>query len=241
MRLFQIFILFFSLVMAQSAVAVSNRILWIPDIKGMQEDVCRFEMQDLVTAIRQSNDSAGERFSLSFGGACGIYESDQIRFEAGMDWIESHDFSVQSLSDALFGQFQIQFFDIDRRHWGLALGAYDIGFKSGGNNFNVIYMMALHQAGPFRFGLGGYSGNSQVLRNGDGESDYQGAMLGVWKKITNGDLGIEMQTGFNRYGYLFLGGRYIIGPKTFAVAGYGKANDTKIARDWVLLRLGFLF
>lgn len=241
MRWPRVFVILLSLTMAQGAAAVSNRILWIPDIKSMQEDICRFEMQDLVSPIRQSNDNPGERFNLSFGGACGIYESEQIRFEVGMDWSESHDFAVQSLTDALFGQLQVQFFDIDRRHWGLALGAYDIGFKSGANNFNVIYLMAIHQAGPYRFGLGGYSGNSQVLHNGDGEPDYQGAMLGIWKKITNGDLGIEMQTGFNRYGYLFLGGRYIIGPKTFAVAGYGKANDTKIARDWILLRLGFLF
>lgn len=227
--------------LSQAAFALNNRILWIPDIKSMREDVCRFEMQDLVTPIRQSNDNPGERFNLSIGSSCGFYESDQIRFEAGLDWREGHDYAVQGVTDALFGQLQLQLFDIDRKHWGLAFGAYDVGFKSGVTNFNMLYLMALHQAGVYRFGFGGYSGNSQVLLNGDGQPDYQGALLGVWRKITNGDLGIEMQTGFNRYGYLFLGGRYIVAPKTFLVAGYGKANDTKIARDWLLVRLGFLF
>jgi hypothetical protein len=236
-----LFLVFFSLVMAQSAAALSNRILWIPDIKGMREDICRFEMQDLVSPIRQDNDNPGEKFDLSFGSACGLYESEQLRLELGLDWKESHNYAVQSLTDALFAQVQLQIFDIDKRHWGLAVGAYDIGFKSGATNFNVLYVMALHQAGPYRFGLGGYSGNSQVLVNGDGQSDNSGALIGIWKKVVNGDLGIEMQTGFNRYGYLFLGGRYIIGPQTFAVAGYGKANDTKLGRDWILMRLGFLF
>ncbi len=231
----------FVLTLLSTSHALNNRILWIPDIKGMQEDVCRFEMQDLVTPIRQSNDSPGQFFNFSLGASCGFYETEQIRFEAGLDWREAHDFAVQGVSDALFGQVQLQLFDIDRKHWGLAVGAYDIGFKSGVTNFNVIYLMALHQAGVFRFGLGGYSGNSQVLHNGDGQPDYQGAVLGVWRKITNGDLGIEMQTGFNRYGFLFLGGRYIIAPKTFVAAGFGKANDTKLARDSLLVRLGYLF
>lgn len=230
-----------SFCISAQALAVSNAILWIPDVKGMRDDVCRFEMQDLVTPIRKSTDRAGEFFGLSIGSTCGLYDSEDLRFEVGLDWKESHNYAIQSASDAIFGQVQLQLFDIDRKHWGLSVGAYDIGLKSGTNNYNVIYLMALHQAGAYRFGLGAYSGNSQILLNGDGQSDYQGALIGIWKKIVNGDIGVEMQTGYNRYGYLFFGGRWIIAPKTFVVTGYGKSNDTKIARDMVLVRLGFVF
>lgn len=224
-----------------SASALPNQILWIPDVKMLREDVCRFDMQDLVTLSRKSSDTPGGFYGMAFGGNCGVYASEQVRIEAGLDWKESHDYAITSLTDGLFAQFQVQLFDIDERHWGLSLGAYDVGTKSGTNNFNVFYFMAQHQAGVYRFGLGAYGGNGQILLNGDGKAESQGLLIGIWKKIENGDIGFEWQTGYNRYGYMFLGARKIISQRTYATLGYGIANDTKLMRDVLLVKLGYVF
>jgi len=101
--------------------------------------------------------------------------------------------------------------------------------------------MGQHKGGPYRFGLGVYTGNPELLKNSVGAAASQGVLFGVWKSVEDGDISIEFMSGQNRFGYLFFGSRKRIFEHTFVAAGYGIANDAKLMRDWALVRMGIVY
>ncbi|MDZ4660096.1 MAG: hypothetical protein SGJ18_00620 [Pseudomonadota bacterium] len=210
-------------------------------MKALRDDTCRAELQNQMSLYHKTSDVPGQFFEMSTGISCGFYSHNEIRLEGGVDWREGHDHDVETPSDALQGHVQAQFFDIDERNWGLSAGIHSLGVHSGINDYNVAYVMAQHQGGTYRFGLGGYTGNTKLLVNDIGAADSQGIMVGAWKKVDGGDLALELQTGRNRIGYFFIGGRKIVAQRTFLSAGYGKANNSNLMRDWALVNLGFVF
>lgn len=223
------------------AMALPSHVLYLPDVKALRDDTCRAELQNQMTFDHSKDDNPGSFFEMTTGASCGFYSKKEVRLEGGIDWREGHDRDVETATDALQTYILAQIFDIDERNWGLSAGVHSIGLHSGVNNYNVAFVMAQHQGGVYRFGLGGYSGNGSLLVNDLGEADSQGIMAGAWRKIDDGDLALEIQTGGNRMGYIFVGGRKIVAQRTFMSAGYGLANNSKIMRDWLLVNVGFVF
>ena len=221
--------------------ALPSHILLLPDVKGLRDDTCRAELQNQMSLDHRKTDSPGQFFEMTTGISCGFYSKNEIRLEGGIDWREGHDHDVETPTDALQGHVLAQFFDIDERNWGLSAGIHSFGIHSGVNDYNIAYVMAQHQGGTYRFGLGGYTGNTRLLVNDLGAADSQGVMAGAWKKVDSGDFALEIQTGGNRIGYIFVGGRRIVAQRTFLSIGYGKANNSKLMRDGVLFNLGFVF
>lgn len=218
--------------------ARSLRAFMIPQASTPEARDCRFEFENRFTSQRKADDRGGEFFEYGAGYGCHLLTFGEVDLEAGFDYIEAHDIRATNVLAPLQGNLRVTYgARSEKSGWAAAIGVDSIGLAAGENSFNVGYLLGQHQVELWRIVLGGYAGNSGVLRTGDDKPEPSGAMLGVWRTIGRGLVGLEWQSGQNRLGFTTFGAEIRFDERLTAALAYAIANDRDLMRDWVLIRL----
>jgi hypothetical protein len=117
---------------------------------------------------------------------------------------------------------------------GLALGILDFGFKEDYTDFNIAYAkiaktVSLGKTQFGRLSIGYFTGNENLLLDGEGEKDNSGVMF-AWERTINeiSDkfwLCAEYMGSKSAYGTLNFGAAWKFAPNVSMIAGYDIYND----------------
>ena len=221
---------------ACAADARSYRPFLIPTARAPESGYCRFESETSFPLQRRDPEAL---YSYSIGTACNVLSGAGFDVEAGFDWREAWDMRADAFGDPFQGFARVTYGAAKASDagdgWSASLGMDDLGFAAQKTDFDVGYVAVENHTGPYEFEVGGYLGND-TLRAAGG-SDASGAMFGLRRRWSRGELGLEWRSGRNRDGYGVVGVRSLFSETFAASLGYAIANDRDNMRDWLLVRL----
>lgn len=223
--------------------AKTLRAFWIPQavaptpIDESTDDGCRFEFEQRFTPQRKAADRPGAFFEHGVGYQCQALSLSLVDVELGFDYVDAWDIHAGNLIDPFQFNGRLTYGSGTTAGWSAALGVDAFGLKSGENDFRVVYFVGQHRTADVQVLLGGYVGNDATLVSGSGKKDPNGAMFGLWQYLGRGRIGLEWQSGQNRFGYGAIGAEVTFDERLTAGVAYAIANDRANMRDWVLIKL----
>lgn len=223
--------------LATSSFASSTEGLWVPRHESLVAKSWRVDFQNLVAFSKESTISPKEHqadMSLNYG----LINSSVVSLEAGVEW---HEPTTGQTTNALLLNAKISTNWYRERGWGISVGAYDVGFASGQNDNNILYIIFQNGLGSnWSSTIGAFAGSQNMLRNSAGRPDNQGIFIGLWRQMARDfSMGIEWQSTATQYGYFFGGLKWEIKQETHLSIGYGVPN-TNDYKQWVLARISLL-
>ncbi len=230
-------ILLLTMLISSSSFGASSEGLWIPRHESLASKTWRLDFQNLVALHKESTLSSREHqadMNLNYG----IINSPNINIEGGFDW---HEPTTGQTSNAILLNLKISTNWYRERGWGFSVGAYDVGFATGQNDYNLYYIVFQNGLGAnWSSTIGAFAGSTQLLRSSSGVPDNQGVMIGLWRQMARDfAMGAEWQSTSSVYGYLFAGLKWEIKNETQVSLGYGVSNNADL-KNWVLARVSLL-
>jgi len=155
--------------------ATPTTAFWTPCCMDLQPaGVTHITLDNYSTIARDR----GEDFPTDYGLTYGFKLSPRLAGEVGFDLLEPAD-------DPLYFNAKIGLAEkaLSPQSPGLALGIYNIGTKKNVTDQNIGYLVA-GKTLPGKMGrlhLGGYWGNSRLLKNGNGDTANKGWMV-AWDR-----------------------------------------------------------
>jgi hypothetical protein len=217
--------------------------LWVPEAFVLPQGHCRMDLQNQFSV--KKSEALHDPYDYGVGGSCGVYKSAfysiPVAVELGLDWRESSDRNPKSVIDPLQLHVQASILDLRQGKWGIGLGMSSIGFSENTNDTNMAYTIIQNFSDPWLIGLGGYSGNPNLLVDHNGQAASSGVMAGVWRYTSKAVFSLEWMSGLSRVGALVVGGGVILPGNTRISLGVGLANNRESGSDWVLLKVSLDF
>jgi hypothetical protein len=109
----------------------------------------------------------------------------------------------------------------------IAVGAYDIGFVEGVNDYDLLYGLIAKTLGPVgRLSIGGYyaAGDSSLMLDKDGNHEPAGFLVSWDRTLTEISdklwCAIDFQSGTNGYGAVSFGAAWMFAPNASLILGY---------------------
>lgn len=233
---FKIFIILTILLLSGDwAFATASTHIWGPstDIQGFKLWHITGDMY-----LPVEKDDAGNRWAsvTNLGLTVGVLPFKKLNAEVGFD----HKSGLGILDDyPLYLNFKIGVPEgaCNSICPAIAIGAFDIGTKSGYTDYNVIYAKAaktinVNGKSFGRISAGYFSGNEDLLLDADGEKDNSGVMV-AWERTFP-----ELQDKFwfcveymgteSAYGTMNIGAAWKFAPNVALLAGYDIYNNDNI-------------
>jgi hypothetical protein len=227
------------------SVALSTKDFWIPQTKTLEYNQFRFDLNATGTLIKSSQVSSANSNKLnsnwSAGLSYGLISNENMGAEIGVDWSEP---STEDYSEALLFNARVRALSIEDDGFSVAIGIESLGFKPAVSDFNIIHLVFENRFWQNWIGvLGGYAGSSSTLLDDQGASDPRGFLLGVRRVSPDKKeiLGLEYQSGKNRFGYLTAGASFELKKDVFGTVLVGTPNNRNLLRDILGFKLAVLF
>lgn len=224
------------LFLAVKTFAIPTQMLWLPETTALKKNNWRLDVRNQLTTDKHEDDVAGVYLKSSTGAELGVYERGSMRMETGIEWVEP----AKTGPDAVYANIKVSQYDLFTEGLNVALGAHTIGFKTGTNDYNIVYLAVENRVGSkVRVSAGGYSGSSKLLLDESGKADNLGFFFGVWQEAQGGKGAYTLQymSGRNHLGYLFAGSHFMIKEQVACSLGWGFANNRNNNRDILLFQL----
>ena len=208
------------LLSAGGALATPSTHIWAPST-----DVQAYGVFHLTSDIYVATNGNDTPTITNLGLTTGILPTEKLGLEVGFDHIEGNNplfFNAKAgIPEGAFGEF----------FPALAVGGYGFGTKSGVTDQNIIYAKAAKTLGNFgRVSAGAYTGNDEVLLNGNGEAEENSVMLAcerVMSEISeNLWLCVDYMSGDSSFGALSYGFSWKFAPNTSVIFAYVDQNDS---------------
>ena len=234
--------IFFVLPLISSpAFGLSSIDFWVPQTETLAEGAVQFDILTQSSLTKSSSVSLDKQFGSDWGLSYGIYEKGPVGVEAGLDWREP---TLTDALGAIYGNLRVRALKTKEDGFSVAMGIDSLGFESGTNDLNLLYLVFQAQAGTsWQIELGGYSANARLLETSNADAESKGAIFGAWHQSDSAKSkwGIEWMSGSHQLGYLFGGLKLLLQEGLYGTIAYGLANDQADMKNWVLLKLSVLF
>lgn len=170
-------------VAAEKILATPSTTYWTPCVMDIQSFGVWHIGIDNYTAIGYGNVLAGRgggSFLTDFGVTVGILPFEKINMEIGVDLLEPSDYPIYF--NAKIGTPEDSIF---KGSPALHIGIFNAGLRVDVTDYNIVYL-GTGKTLPFSLGrlhAGYYFGNARLLKDGAGNIENQGYLLGYDKYI----------------------------------------------------------
>ena len=206
-------------------------------IWGPSTDIQGFKLwhitSDLYLPVKLDNNGNRASTVTNLGLTVGILPFQKLNAEIGFD----HKSGLGGLDNyPYYGNFKI---GIPEGAFGkyspsIAAGMFDFGFKKDYTDFNIMYAkiartISIGKTQLGRLSIGYFTGNEDLLIDGEGEKDNSGIMLAWEKSISelsdNLWLCAEYMGSNSAYGTLNIGAAWKFAPNVSMIGGYDIYNN----------------
>ncbi len=231
-----LFIGLFGISISGSAWGTASTHIW-----GPSTDIQAFKLWHITSDfyLPVKLDNHGNRISTvtNLGLTVGILPLQKVNAEIGFD----HKSGLGGLDNyPYYGNFKIGIPEnAFGKYWpSLAVGMFDFGFKKDYTDFNIMYAkiaktISIGKTQLGRLSVGYFSGNEDLLFDGEGEKDNSGVMF-AWEK-TISEISdklwfcAEYMGSNSAYGTLNFGAAWKFAPNVSMVGGYDIVSDDAFA------------
>lgn len=199
-------------VWAGAARATPSTEYWTPCITDIQGYKVLHLGLDNYFTVGKKADSGSVNFPTDVGLTMGVLPFEKIQAEVGVDMLQPSDDPYYF--NAKIGTPENSVFDGSP---ALNVGMFNVGTKKDVTDQNVAFAVVGKTCPVLgRFFAGGYTGNDQVLKDGDGKSDEKGWMV-AWDR---GFFNVKDKAG-DEYSRVILSADYASGKNAIGGGGVG--------------------
>ncbi|MBI2447168.1 MAG: hypothetical protein HYV48_01350 [Candidatus Omnitrophica bacterium] len=219
-----------------SAWATPSTTYWTPSTSDIQAFGLWHITYDTYTTIgKNSPASGGGDFPTTYGLTVGVLPFEKLKMEVGFDIMEPTDEPL--MFNAKLGMPEGALFEGSP---ALNLGIFNVGTKKNVTDYNIVDVIVgkTLPANLGRLHLGYYVGNSDVLKDSQGNEEEDGFMIGYDKYIYKDKVmfAADYASGDNAIGAGGFGLYYFFTPNISLLAGPVWFNDRALNGDtkWTL-------
>ncbi len=228
---------------APNAQATASTHIWTPST-----DVQRFNSihltNDLYIPVESNSSGVRPPSVTNLGLTFGVLPLQRLNLELGADHKTGYG-ALDSYPVYFNGKLGIPENAFTSYSPALAVGIFDVGTRSGGTDYNVVYAKAARTLGPVgRASVGYFSGSRTLLVDVGGREDNAGVLL-AWER-TVPEISdrlwlcvdcVDYMGTKSAYGTLSLGGSWRVTDSMTMLAGYDIYNDTHLAPSTLTLQV----